>query len=83
MKVKRLAALNSAKAQKEILPFWHAEQPLCPHCGDECDISDNEWWHCYSEDDHEEECPNCGLSFTIRTHVQYSFSTDEQPDVDE
>lgn len=78
----RFAALKMAKIDEPYMPseFWRADQPKCPHCGESCDISDNDWWRLYEEGEHEVSCPHCDGDFTVSTAVSYSFSTDEQED---
>jgi len=73
-------ALNNGHA----MDFRYEKNPRCPHCGNECDISVNEWWRLYEEGEHEVECPSilCERPFTVSTHVSHSFSTDEQ-DIEE
>ncbi len=58
--------------------FMYEKHPKCPHCGHDCNVSDNDWWHLYEEGEHDVECPLCDLPFIVSTHVQHSFSTDEQ-----
>lgn len=76
------AALKRAKEDEPHMPdgYWGADIPKCPHCGEVCDVSDNEWWRLYEEGEHEVTCPHCDGDFTVSTSVSYSFSTDEQPD---
>jgi hypothetical protein len=62
------------------MEFWGNEDPKCPHCGDDFDVSENEAWRVYEEGEHELTCPACGLDFTVETRVSYSFSTEDQPD---
>lgn len=64
---------------------WHEfsgnSQPKCPHCGDDFDITDNEAWFLYNENEtHEVECPSCEKSFQVSSTAIWSFSTDEQDD---
>lgn len=63
--------------------FIRNDNPICPHCGCNCDISDNELWHLLEEGDHDIECPSCGKEFHVVTNVAYSFSTDEQEEIEE
>jgi hypothetical protein len=58
--------------------FCLKDSPMCPHCGHECRLSDNDWWALCREDEHEKTCPSCGLDFKIQTRATYYFSTDEQ-----
>ena len=63
--------------------FWGKDQPICPHCGTECDVSDNGWWKLYEEGEHEVSCPSCDEDFTVSTRVSFSFSTDQQEGMDD
>lgn len=76
MSEERFAALKAAG--KHSLDFWGLDQPKCPHCGHDCNVSDNEWWHLCEEGEHEVTCPACDEDFTVSTRVSYTFSTDEQ-----
>ncbi len=58
--------------------FMHEKSPKCPHCGHDCNVSDNDWWQLYEEGEHEVECPSCEEGFAVSTHVEHSFSTAEQ-----
>ena len=82
MSTEPYAALKRAKEVDRHMPdgYWGADSPKCPHCGEVCDVSDNEWWKLYEEGEHEVTCPHCDGDFTVSTSVSYSFSTDEQPD---
>lgn len=77
-KQKRFAALDAAGDAMGRLEFFDNKEPVCPHCGHECNVSDNEWWELYEEGEHEVTCPSCDQDFTVSTHVSYSFSTDSQ-----
>jgi hypothetical protein len=61
------------------LTFWRNDEPVCPHCGATISIDRAEWYDIYQEGEHEKECTVCDGAFTISTHVEYKFSTDEQP----
>ncbi len=80
--MEKFEALKKAKEAEPYMPdeFWGADQPKCPHCGKECDISENDWWNLYEEGEHEVSCPYCDGDFTVMTRVSHSFSTDEQED---
>lgn len=72
-------ALKKAKEEdKCALEFWGNENPLCPHCGEKCEVVEHEWWKLYEEGEHEVCCPYCDADFSVSTRVTYSFSTDEQ-----
>lgn len=60
--------------------FRYNKEPICPHCGHECRIDSNEWYQLYEEGEQDVECPLCDAQFTVSTHVEYRFSTDEQED---
>lgn len=71
----------TALSKGAFLEFSMNKQPKCPHCGEEYDISDNEAWRLYSDDEsHEVECPSCELPFVVHSHADWRFSTDEQGD---
>jgi len=72
------AALSNSNAWD----FRYEKQPKCPHCGHVCNVADNDWYHLYEEGEHEVECSLCEVEFTISTHVEHSFSTDEQEATD-
>lgn len=76
----KLAALKKAMDEDGPCPldFWGNKSPRCPHCGKECDVSENEWWYLYEEGEHEVSCPYCDEDFTVSTSVSYRFSTDNQ-----
>lgn len=75
-------ALRKCTDRIDRLDYWRQDLPKCPHCGDECSVVDNEWWHLYEEGEHEVTCPSCENNFQVSTHVSFSFSTDEQ-DIDD
>lgn len=76
----KFAALKSCADAIERLDFFRRDEPKCPHCGHECDISENGWWRLYEEGSHDVTCPSCDEDFTVETNVVYSFSTDTQED---
>ncbi len=82
MSTEPYAALKLAKEDDPHMPdgYWGANQPKCPHCGEVCDVSENDWWKLYEEGEHEVCCPHCDGDFTVSTRVSYSFSTDDQPE---
>ena len=74
---KELDALNAGNR----MDFWGNQQPKCPHCGHDYDISRNDAWELYNDDEtHEVDCLNCELAFQVRTITQHTFCTDEQED---
>lgn len=79
------AALRKALADDGCCPsgFWGKDQPVCPHCGHECDVSENDWWRLYDEGEHEVSCPHCNEDFTVNTRVSFSFDTDSQEGIDD
>lgn len=79
------AALRKAKEEERYYPsdFWRKDQPKCPHCGTDGDVSDIDWWRLCEEGEHEVTCPSCGEDFTVSTAVSYSFSTDTQEGMDD
>lgn len=64
--------------------FSANKMPKCPHCGADFDIADNEAWFLYDENStHEVACPSCEQDFSVNSVARWSFSTDEQPALDE
>ncbi len=79
MNVEKFSALKSADS----LDFFANKKPKCPHCGSDFDISDNEAWELYDENDtHEIECDSCGHEFSVVSSATWTFSTGEQEDYD-
>lgn len=76
-------ALKEAITESMESDFWRNENPKCPHCSNICDIQAMEEWRLYEEGDHEITCPACAEKFKIITQVEFSFSTDEQEDMEE
>lgn len=75
----RFRELLKAKADdKSVLAFWGNDHPKCPHCGEVCDVNENEWYRLYEEGEHEVSCPHCDEDFSVSTTVRYKFSTDKQ-----
>lgn len=73
----------SALKSGDRMDYWGTKNPMCPHCGHEVSVQDNELWRLYEEGEHDEvECPSCEQTFTVSTSVSYSFSTDEQEEDD-
>lgn len=60
--------------------FWGNQTPRCPHCGEECNVSANDWWFIYEEGEHEVSCPHCDEDFTVSTRASFCFSTCAQHD---
>ena len=79
----KFAALSQCKDAMDRLEFFRNDEPKCPHCGHDCDISENGWWRLYEEGEHDVTCPSCDNDFTVSTSVSYSFSTDEQEQSDD
>ncbi len=78
-------AMKDSNGRRDVMEFVMNKRPKCPHCGADFDIDKNEAWHLYSDDEtnNEVECDSCEKSFSVTVHCQYSFSTDEQEDMDE
>jgi hypothetical protein len=79
----KFKSLRSCADALERLKYFGCDKPKCPHCGYDCDVSQNEWWRLYEEGEHEVTCPSCDNDFTVSTRVSYSFSTDQQDDDEE
>lgn len=61
--------------------FSANKAPKCPHCGDDFDITENEAWFLYDENEtHTVECRRCENEFQVNSIARWSFSTDEQED---
>lgn len=72
---KPLAALEAGPSYD----FFGNKKPKCPHCGEDFDISGNDAWFLYDENDtHTVECPNCDHEFKVNASATWYFSTDEQ-----
>lgn len=71
--------------RKDRWEFVHTDVPMCPHCGADFDIDENEAWELYdvSTDEHEVTCSTCDAPFIVHTHAKYTFCTDNQPEADE
>lgn len=79
MKKEKLYALNKGHS----LEFVSNKMPKCPHCGDDFDIDTNEAWFLYDDNDtHVVECRRCENEFTVSSTARWSFSTDEQDDLE-
>jgi transposase-like protein len=76
--------LEALKAAKSSMDFWGNSNPKCPHCGTEFNIQNNEAWSLYNDNGlHRVDCPTCEREFSVETRCSYTFSTDEQDEVDE
>ncbi len=73
---KRLEAME----REGSLHFFGNSEPVCPHCGAECDVSAHDLYHLHEEGEHEVDCPYCELEFKVSTRIRFSFSTDTQGD---
>lgn len=60
------------------LKYWGNKAPICPWCDAEIDISNNELWDLYEEDEHCIECPFCEKEIRVVSSATWTFSTDEQ-----
>lgn len=73
----KFAALKAGRS----LEFSANSSPKCPHCGDDFDITNNEAWFLYDDNEtHTVECRRCENEFQVNSHARWSFSTDEQED---
>ncbi len=71
----KLSALKSGG----FMEFCANKMPKCPHCGDDFNITDNEAWHLYDDNEpHTVECTRCKNEFSVSSTARWSFSTDEQ-----
>lgn len=62
------------------IDYCYNDQPKCPFCDHDIDISENEMYDLYKEDEHEIDCPDCGKEIKINSSCSWTFSTDEQED---
>lgn len=77
--VEYFKALKEAAKNNEVLDFWKADEPKCPHCGKNLVLKQHELWNLREEGEHHDvECPYCDGEFTVETSVEYSFSTCDQ-----
>lgn len=75
-------ALRKCNDSFSKLDFFGNNNPKCPHCGESCDVDDNEWYRINEDDIHNVTCPHCEGDFMVRTIVSRIFSTDEQEGVE-
>ena len=73
-----LEALKKSQEEGEWLEFFGNDNPKCPHCGADCEISQNDWYSLYEEGEHEVTCPDCDRDFIVSTSVSYTFTTEHQ-----
>lgn len=77
-KVEWCEELNKCSSISGRMAFQYNKDPICPHCGNICEINDCELWYLYEEGDHEVNCPDCGFDFMVCSQASWRFSTDEQ-----
>lgn len=77
----KFAALKGCAGALERLEFFARDEPKCPHCGADCNVSEH--GHLYEEGEHEVTCPHCDEDFSVSTRVSYSFSTEFQDEEDD
>jgi len=54
---------------------------ICPHCGEDYSIDENETYHLYDTDDIEEiMCGKCENDFFVKVHKKFSFETEKELD---
>jgi len=64
--------------------FSYNDHPKCPHCAENFDITQNDAWYLFDENEvHEVDCPSCGQMFRVVSSTTWRFSTDEQGDDDD
>jgi hypothetical protein len=76
----RFNALRTAPHRYE---FASLDNPMCPHCGYICDVSENDLWRLFEEGHHDVCCPACGDDFVVKAIANFSFSTDESDEDEE
>lgn len=75
---KRTLCGSCKSMDKDSGEVTHDNMIRCPHCGHQSDISQ---WDCdygeekYTEGEHEVYCDGCTETFTIQTHVSYSYTS--------
>lgn len=83
----KLAALKTARdgsGRAHFTDFIANKGPKCPHCGEEIDVVEHELWQLYDDNFNDDlECPHCDQKFRVEVHVSYSFSTDDQSDLED
>lgn len=57
--------------------YYSNDEPKCPWCDTELDISRHELYELYKEDIHAIECPCCEKKFKVRSEAKWTFHTDE------
>lgn len=57
----------------------YTDDIICPHCGHQ-HSSDGENNAFYQDGEHDFDCGNCSNSFSVSTHVSYSYSTTKNED---
>jgi cytochrome c-type biogenesis protein CcmH/NrfF len=60
----------------EYFKYRNNDNPKCPHCDEDIDISENELYHLYEDGTHEIDCPNCNGNIIVESDAKWSFSTD-------
>ena len=68
--------------QDNSMDYYANSNPKCPWCDEEIDINDHELYELYDENDHYIECPSCEKEMRVSTRASYSFSTDNQDDME-
>lgn len=54
---------------------------ICPHCGGDYDIDQNESYQLYNTDDIEEiVCDKCEKPFFVKVHKKFTFETEKEID---
>ena len=82
MSQETLKALRDAKASGTDHTFNWTNDPLCPHCGEEHNVSENESLELYDRTSAVEviKCVKCNLSFKVTLHSVIQYSTGDQED---
>lgn len=74
--------LTKKSSYVDRIQYKRNDDPRCPHCDFIIDISKNEFYELYEEGEHEIQCPSCEKNITVKSEIEYKFSTDEQPEFD-
>ena len=59
----------------EDLKYWQNKEPICPKCDQEIDISGNELYELYEEEEHHISCPYCDTEIIVESTARWVFTT--------
>lgn len=65
------------------MDYWSNDNPKCPWCDYVIEIDKHELYELYDDNDnHYIDCPSCEKELRVSTRAVYTFSTDEQDDLE-